>query len=84
MVCQQLGYSSVETVDASDSFPVGSGRIWFDDVQCTGSETTLRDCTMNGVGVHNCAHYEDVAVICSSEIGTYLELGSNLSISEYV
>ncbi|PIK52969.1 putative deleted in malignant brain tumors 1 protein-like isoform X4 [Apostichopus japonicus] len=74
VVCQQLGYSSVETVDASDSFPVGSGRIWFDDVQCTGSETTLRDCTMNGVGVHNCAHYEDVAVICSSEIDLTVRL----------
>ncbi|PIK45167.1 scavenger receptor cysteine-rich protein type 12 precursor [Apostichopus japonicus] len=82
VVCQQLGYSSVETVDASDSFPVGSGRIWFDDVQCTGSETTLRDCTMNGVGVHNCAHYEDVAVICSSEIETRVRLVGGSTPSE--
>ena len=49
----------------------GSGssgqRIWLDNVQCTGTELYLRDCPSNGWGIPNCAHSEDVGVICEGE-----------------
>lgn len=67
VVCRQLGYSSVRDSHASDLFVPGTGRIWYDDVECTGSEATLSDCEKREVGVHNCAHFEDVAVVCSEE-----------------
>ena len=45
-------------------FGRGDGPIYFDNVECTGTETQLSQCIHNGVGVHNCGHYEDAGVIC--------------------
>ena len=46
-------------------FGFGTGPIFLDDVECTGKEKKLVDCSHVGVGVHNCSHTEDVAVMCS-------------------
>jgi len=42
----------------------GTGRIWLDNLRCTGRESFIGDCDHNGWGQHNCAHYEDVSIIC--------------------
>ena len=43
--------------------------IVLDDVQCTGTEEGLLNCSNSGVGVHDCTHAEDAGVICN---GTYV------------
>ena len=46
-------------------FGYGSGTIWLDNVNCSGSESTLLSCPHYGIGQHNCGHYEDAGVRCS-------------------
>jgi len=46
------------------SVPDGAGSIWLDDVQCTGSETSIVSCPSRGLGNHNCVHFEDIGVSC--------------------
>ena len=44
------------------------GRILLDDVNCTGEESQLLECGHNGIGVHDCSHYQDVGARCTGEI----------------
>ena len=44
------------------SFGGGMGPILLDDVQCTGSENSLSDCT--AITDHDCEHSEDAGVRC--------------------
>ena len=46
------------------SFGEGIGRIWLDNVQCTGTERSLINCVANSSGVNSCTHAQDVGVRC--------------------
>ena len=45
-------------------FGEGTGRIWLDNVQCTGSERQLINCRANPAGIHSCTHAQDAGVRC--------------------
>ena len=76
VVCRQLGYGNN---DEGTPFGVpryqwarnggvqqGSGSIFLDNMNCNGDESDLFTCPHNGVSNHNCRHYEDAGVDCSS------------------
>ncbi|XP_030299362.1 HHIP-like protein 1 [Sparus aurata] len=67
VVCRQLGFRYALKAARNSEFGEGKDlRILLDDVQCEGTESTLLDCKHAGVGLHNCAHYEDAGVICGN------------------
>ena len=66
VACKQLGFGTAVSVTRTAIFGQGNGTIWLDNLQCTGSETTLFSCPHNGPGVHNCGHSEDAGVVCTN------------------
>ena len=69
VVCKQLNYRRAASALGEAYFGAGSGPIIYDNVACTGTETSLADCTHNGVGIHDCSHSEDAGVQCDNATG---------------
>ena len=65
VVCRQLGYLNAVRSLFGYQTHSGSGRIWLDDVACTGEEQNITSCSHNGWRKHNCHHSEDAGVDCS-------------------
>ncbi|XP_071494038.1 scavenger receptor cysteine-rich domain-containing protein DMBT1-like [Diadema antillarum] len=74
VVCRQLGYTNAERFTASAYFGGGSGRIWLDNVNCLGTESSIFQCQHNGWGSHNCAHIEDAGVVCRNDGSSEIRL----------
>ena len=68
VVCRQLGFPHAVRSTRLASFGPGTGPIHLDSVTCTGNESRLEECLHNGIGVHNCYHYEDAGVVCSCKM----------------
>ncbi|XP_070176422.1 scavenger receptor cysteine-rich domain-containing protein DMBT1-like isoform X2 [Littorina saxatilis] len=67
VVCAMLGFPRAGAQAATRArFGQGSGPIFLDDTQCTGTEETLLQCNAKPLGHSNCQHREDAGVICAS------------------
>ncbi|XP_019202947.1 deleted in malignant brain tumors 1 protein-like [Oreochromis niloticus] len=65
VVCRELGCGTAQSAAVSPHFGEGSGSIWLDDVDCSGSERSLTQCQHRGFGTHDCTHSKDAGVVCS-------------------
>nr|ACT53266.1 scavenger receptor cysteine-rich protein [Azumapecten farreri] len=68
IACKELGLPSMNSYVST--FGQGTGQIWYDDVLCQGSETTLLACNMTEIGNNDCGHSEDVGIVCTDKVPT--------------
>ncbi|XP_060563145.1 deleted in malignant brain tumors 1 protein-like [Ruditapes philippinarum] len=66
VACKMLNYPyAFPSVFVAAHFGRGILPTLLDDVQCTGSETSLFQCRHNGWGIENCSHDDDVGILCN-------------------
>ena len=68
VVCRQLGYTTAVRRSIGAEFGQGTGRIWRDNVGCSGAESMLSSCSASYWGSHNCYHSDDAGVVCASKL----------------
>ncbi|XP_059853564.1 soluble calcium-activated nucleotidase 1 isoform X3 [Delphinus delphis] len=80
VVCRALGFENATEALGGATFGPGRGPIMLDEVQCTGTEPSLANCSSLGWMKSNCRHDEDAGVICTNETrGIYtFDLSSEL------
>ncbi|XP_022110413.1 uncharacterized protein LOC110989982 isoform X2 [Acanthaster planci] len=65
VICRELGFGGALRALTGAFFGGGYGLdILLDNIECTGDEETVFNCSHNGVGIHDCAHFEDAGVRC--------------------
>ena len=69
VVCRQLGHHGGQAFSGAH-FGRGSGHIFLDDMNCSGTEARLVDCPFHNpwqtYGLTNCNHGEDAGVMCAA------------------
>lgn len=71
VICRELGFkmgaadisthTQIRTINGTQPLTL---PILMDEVECTGNETSLKDCPFNGWGVHDCGPEEVAGVVC--------------------
>ena len=64
VVCRSLGFAGALEAVLSAGFGQGTGTIVLDDVNCSGNESSLFECSHPVLGVNTCGHSEDAGVRC--------------------
>ncbi len=61
-------WNCVNMIISSYSFSQASSttRKWLDNLRCRGTERRLINCPANPIGVDDCTHSQDVALICTA------------------
>ncbi|XP_035281786.1 lysyl oxidase homolog 3A-like isoform X5 [Anguilla anguilla] len=67
VLCRQMGFVGATGWRHSAKYGPGTGKIWLDNVQCSGTEKSIEFCQSRGWGNSDCTHDEDAGVICKDE-----------------
>ncbi|XP_051495277.1 scavenger receptor cysteine-rich domain-containing protein SCART1-like [Apus apus] len=69
VACRQLGCGPAVSALDEAAFGEGMGPIWLEQVECRGTEPSLRDCWARAGDSGACRHKEDAAVRCRGSEG---------------
>ena len=64
VVCRQLAYGPAI---AANSYRLYSGQIWLSDLNCTGTESSIVNCSHSGWGINDCNHGSIAGVTCNGK-----------------
>ncbi|XP_066505263.1 lysyl oxidase homolog 3A [Hoplias malabaricus] len=67
VLCHHLGFVEALSWSHSAKYGAGTGKIWLDNMMCSGSENSIEDCLSRGWGNSDCTHEEDAGVVCKDE-----------------
>ncbi|XP_054652236.1 lysyl oxidase homolog 3B isoform X2 [Dunckerocampus dactyliophorus] len=67
VLCRQLGFVAATGWTHSAKYGKGQGKIWLDNVLCSGGEKSIDLCKSRGWGNSDCTHDEDAGVVCKDE-----------------
>ena len=54
---------------AATLFGQGSGEIVLADVECSGTESSLKDCSKSLIEINSCTHMQDAGARCLGNKG---------------
>lgn len=75
VVCRMLGYGSVKET-SNDPLSPKSDKIWMSDVQCNGTEQSIKHCGFRW-GEKNCSH--DATMVSCSEASLTTEKPNSIT-----
>ena len=62
--CSDPCTGAVAILESTSVFGRGIGPFVLDDVECSGAESSLSECSHPGFRVHNCFRYQEAGVSC--------------------
>ncbi|WAQ95384.1 DMBT1-like protein, partial [Mya arenaria] len=78
VVCRMLGFNNpVHASFSTNGDKSDESRILLDEVNCTGQETDISECTHNGWGITDCTHSEDIGIDCRMYKYIYVKIFPN-------
>ena len=66
VVCNEFGFGPAIATSHEASYGQSSGRVWLRNVNCVGTELTIRNCLHGGWRIGNCSHSKDASVKCKA------------------
>ncbi|XP_030577602.1 deleted in malignant brain tumors 1 protein-like [Archocentrus centrarchus] len=68
IACHEMNCGNALEVKHKAYFGRGQDQIWLGEIECTGHEKSLADCSHRGFGEHHCDHSEDAGLVCSETV----------------
>lgn len=78
VVCQQLKCGKEHRVTTTPDYGHGSGRVWVDQIECSGRETSISQCPQRAFVDRTCNITSLAGVICSDSLNVRLVEGGDL------